>query len=64
MKNGDIEYQENDVKSPAVCIRQDELVWQEQGVNGIVVHSEEPGSSFTKRLVVTVVSWLPVEWLL
>ena len=45
-------------------LRQDELVWQEQGANGIVVHSEEPGSSFTKRLVVTVVSWLPVEWLL
>ena len=45
-------------------LSQDELVWKEQGANGIVVHSEEPGSSFAKRLIVTVVSWLPVEWLL
>ena len=45
-------------------LSQDELVWKEQGANGIIVHSEEPGSSFAKRLIITVVSWLPVEWLL
>jgi hypothetical protein len=32
--------------------------------NGVIVHSKEPGSSFAKRLIVTIVSWLPVEWLL
>jgi putative cardiolipin synthase len=40
------------------------LQWVEQRGAKTLVHSEEPGTSFWRRLVVSVMSVLPVEGLL
>ena len=42
----------------------DRLVWIEHDDSRVVRHSVEPGTTFTSRLLVTVLSYLPIEWLL
>lgn len=41
-----------------------QLEWVERTQAGTVVHHEEPGASLWRRLLVTALSWLPIEWLL
>ena len=41
------------------------LTWIETAADGSEIrHATEPGSTWSKRLAVAVVGWLPVEWLL
>jgi len=40
------------------------LEWVERTAAGEVVHHEEPRASLWRRLLVAVLSWLPIEWLL
>lgn len=40
------------------------LEWVEQTEAGTVVHTTEPGTRWHQRAAVTVLSWLPIEWLL
>jgi putative cardiolipin synthase len=40
------------------------LEWVEQTPRGTVVHREEPQAGLWRRLLVRVLSWLPIEWLL
>jgi putative cardiolipin synthase len=41
-----------------------ELQWVETVAGREVVHDEEPGTTFWRRLGVSVLSLLPIEWLL
>ena len=42
-----------------------DLAWIETRPDGALVrHRREPGSSLPQRAAVTVIGWLPVEWLL
>lgn len=43
---------------------QGHLAWEERRGGEVVVHSREPGASFWKRSAVTLLGWLPIEWLL
>ncbi len=40
------------------------LRWVEQGDGGRIVHDEEPGAGFWLRALVSLMSVLPIEWLL
>lgn len=40
------------------------LNWREQGPGGVIVHTTEPGTSRFQRWGITIVSHLPIEWLL
>jgi len=40
------------------------LNWVEQGANGAIVHTSEPGMSWGQRIAVRVISYLPIEWML
>lgn len=40
------------------------LCWIERRGDHEVIHKKEPGSGFGKRLLVRVLSWMPIEWLL
>ncbi|OZI56254.1 phospholipase D family protein [Bordetella genomosp. 4] len=41
------------------------MVWLEQFADGRTeIHRKEPGAGWLKRAIVTVVGWLPIEWLL
>ena len=40
------------------------LEWVERAAQGEVRYQTEPGTSFSKRLGVGFMSWLPIEWLL
>ena len=42
----------------------DDLQWIEQTPAGEVVHREEPQAGLWRRLLVLLLSWLPIEWLL
>lgn len=40
-------------------------VWRETEADGsVTVHEQEPGTSLRSRVVMTVLGWLPIEWLL
>ena len=41
-----------------------ELQWLEQLGADDVVHTHEPGVGFWRKFGVSVLSWLPIEWLL
>ena len=43
---------------------EDQLVWIERDGSYVVRHSVEPSTTVTSRLLVTVLSYLPIEWLL
>lgn len=40
------------------------MVWYEQTAEGVVTHHSEPNSGLLRRAGVTVMSWLPIDWLL
>lgn len=42
----------------------DELVWIERNGDEVIRHTVEPGTTRFQRTLVTVLSWLPIEWLL
>lgn len=42
-----------------------DMVWHEKLADGrIEIHRQEPGAGWFKRAIITMVGWLPVEWLL
>lgn len=41
-----------------------EMQWVEQREGKTIVHNEEPGSSWWRHLLLSVLSVLPIEWLL
>ncbi len=44
---------------------QNDMLWRERTINGTeTVRTPEPGTSGFERAMLTVVGWLPVEWLL
>ena len=43
---------------------ENDLVWIERDGSRVVRHAVEPGTTVTSRLFVTVLSYLPIEWLL
>ncbi|MRX49033.1 phospholipase D family protein [Paracoccus sp. S-4012] len=46
-------------------LRDGRTVWQETAADGsVTVHRVEPGTSLGSRLAMTVLGWLPIEWLL
>ncbi|MFL6708914.1 MAG: phospholipase D family protein [Massilia sp.] len=40
------------------------LIWLEHKGGAVLRHTEEPDAGFWRKLEVTVLSWLPIEWLL
>jgi cardiolipin synthase C len=40
------------------------IEWLERSAAGDVVHTREPHASLWRRVLATVLSWLPIEWLL
>lgn len=41
------------------------MVWREPRADGsVVIHHDEPGSSWRSRALVTMLGWLPIEWLI
>lgn len=43
----------------------DGIVWRQTRADGsVVVHEDEPGSTWRMRALITVLGWLPIEWLL
>jgi putative cardiolipin synthase len=40
------------------------IVWIERTATGEVVHTQEPRAGLWRRILATVLSWLPIEWLL
>ena len=40
------------------------LRWVENAGSQQIVHETEPGTTFWKRLVISLISMLPIEWLL
>ncbi|MCA0424915.1 MAG: phospholipase D family protein [Proteobacteria bacterium] len=49
-----------------VELRDNEMRWVETGADGaeVAVHNDEPNASITSRLMVTMLGWLPIEWML
>ena len=47
-----------------VRLRGQRLEWIERNHGVETVHRHEPGSTFWQRAYVTVLSWLPIDWLL
>lgn len=55
------------VDDVAYAVRLDErgrLIWVERRADGERVHRQEPGAGLGRRLLVRVLSWLPLDWLL
>ena len=48
----------------AVRLHGHRLEWIERNDGVETVHRREPGSTFWQRAFVTVLSWLPIDWLL
>jgi putative cardiolipin synthase len=44
--------------------KEGKLIWLEHKDGAILQFSDEPDASFWRKLQVTVLSWLPIEWLL
>ncbi|MEP6558273.1 MAG: phospholipase D family protein, partial [Burkholderiales bacterium] len=58
---------EDGLKATAYRVRltkEGELEWVEQQGEEIVVHQTEPGTTFGQRLLIRVLSVLPIEWML
>jgi putative cardiolipin synthase len=47
-----------------VRLRGHRLEWVERNEGIEIVHRREPGSTFWQRAFVTVLGWLPIDWLL
>lgn len=48
-----------------VVLRDGKMRWIEKAADGTeIVYNDEPGATGFKRLMVTVIGWLPVEWAL
>ena len=47
-----------------VRLRDGKLVWIERNEGAQTVHDKEPGTTLWQRVVVRVMSWLPIDWLL
>ena len=41
-----------------------DLEWVERVDGKEVIHQDEPGTTVMKRVGISVLSWLPIEWLL
>lgn len=41
-----------------------ELYWVEQGKEGPILYRHDPGSGLLKRMGVSILRWLPIEWML
>ncbi|MFG6539040.1 phospholipase D-like domain-containing protein [Sulfitobacter sp. CS16] len=39
-----------------------DMIWRDPQID--VVTTDEPGTSLLRRLALTIIGWLPVEWLL
>ncbi|NLC71091.1 MAG: phospholipase D family protein [Desulfuromonadaceae bacterium] len=44
--------------------RKGRLYWLERRGKKVIRHDKEPGATFWKRTGITILSWLPIEWLL
>ena len=48
----------------AVTLTENGLLWTTQDGSQVLTHDTEPQTSLLRRLTVTVLSWLPIEWML